>query len=77
MQGRSGSRRIGRAFLVALILVWSAFPIYWALNTSFTSVNGAETVPAHFLPSPFTAPNYGTLLTKVPAASATNSGAHS
>jgi multiple sugar transport system permease protein len=62
MQGRSGSRRIGRAFLVALILVWSAFPIYWALNTSFTSVNGAETVPAHFLPSPFTAHNYGTLL---------------
>ena len=62
MRARSGPRRVGRAFLITLILVWSAFPIYWALNTSFTSINGAETVPSHFLPSPFTVHNYGTLL---------------
>ncbi len=42
--------------------MWSAFPIYWALNTSFTTLNGAQSVPAHFVPSPFTAHNYRTLL---------------
>jgi ABC-type glycerol-3-phosphate transport system permease component len=62
MRGRSGPRRLGRALLIVLILVWSVFPIYWALNTSFMSINGAETVPAHFVPSPFTVHNYGTLL---------------
>ena len=51
-----------RALLITLILVWSAFPIYWALNTSFTTLNGAQSVPAHFVPSPFTAQNYKTLL---------------
>jgi multiple sugar transport system permease protein len=62
MSGRNGTRHLGRALLVVLILIWSVFPIYWALNTSFTSINGAETVPSHFLPSPFTLHNYGTLL---------------
>jgi len=62
MRGRSGARRVSRALLITLILVWSAFPIYWALNTSFTTLNGAQSVPAHFVPSPFTAHNYGTLL---------------
>ena len=62
MDGRSALRRVGRALLITLILVWSAFPIYWALNTSFTTLNGAQSVPAHFLPSPFTAHNYRTLL---------------
>ena len=62
MRGRSGLRRVGRALLITLILAWSAFPIYWALNTSFTTLNGAQSVPAHFVPSPFTAHNYKTLL---------------
>jgi multiple sugar transport system permease protein len=38
------------------------FPIYWALNTSFSTLNGAESVPSHFFPAPFTSHNYGTLL---------------
>ena len=62
MGGRSALRRVGRGVLIAVILVWSAFPIYWALNTSFTTLNGAQAVPAHFLPSPFTVHNYRTLL---------------
>ena len=62
MRGHSGARRVSRALLITLILVWSAFPIYWALNTSFTTLNGAQSVPAHFMPSPFTAQNYKTLL---------------
>jgi multiple sugar transport system permease protein len=62
MRGRSAWRRAGRVVLIAAILLWSAFPIYWALNTSFTTLNGAQSVPAHFVPSPFTAHNYKTLL---------------
>ncbi len=62
MRGRSALRRFSRALLIALILLWSAFPIYWALNTSFTTLNGAQSIPAHFVPSPFTAHNYKTLL---------------
>jgi len=62
MPQRSAPRRLGRALLIVLILVWSVFPIYWALNTSFMSLNGAETVPSHFVPSPFTVHNYGNLL---------------
>ena len=68
MAGRAGRRtggvwrRIGRAALIALILLWSAFPIYWALNTSFTTLNGAQSVPANFVPRPLTAQAYRTLL---------------
>ena len=75
MRRRGALRRLGRILLIAVILVWSAFPIYWALNTSFTTLNGAQTVPAHFVPSPFTAHNYKTLLNPPPAVSATSSGA--
>jgi len=57
-----GLRRAGRVLLIAVILAWSTFPVYWALNTSFTTLNGAESVPAHFVPSPFTAHNYRSLL---------------
>jgi len=62
MGRRRGLRRAGRVLLIAVILAWSTFPIYWALNTSFTTLNGAESVPAHFVPSPFTAHNYRSLL---------------
>ncbi|HZL64089.1 MAG TPA: carbohydrate ABC transporter permease [Thermoleophilia bacterium] len=62
MRGQGRLRSAGRAVLITLILLWSAFPIYWALNTSFSTLNGAQSVPAHFVPSPFTAQNYRTLL---------------
>jgi len=62
MGRRRGLQRVARVVLIAVILVWSTFPIYWALNTSFTTLSGAQSVPAHFVPSPFTAHNYRTLL---------------
>jgi multiple sugar transport system permease protein len=62
MRGQGRLRSAGRAVLIAVILLWSAFPIYWAINTSFSTLSGAQSVPAHFVPSPFTAQNYRTLL---------------
>ena len=55
-------RRAVRLVIIALILLWSAFPVYWALNTSFTTNAAAQSVPAHFVPRPFTANNYRVLL---------------
>jgi multiple sugar transport system permease protein len=57
-------RRAVRLVVIALILVWSAFPVYWALNTSFTTISAAQSVPAHFVPSPFTTRNYRSLLSQ-------------
>jgi multiple sugar transport system permease protein len=57
-------RRAVRLVVIALILVWSAFPLYWALNTSFTTISAAQSVPAHFVPSPFTTRNYHSLLSQ-------------
>jgi multiple sugar transport system permease protein len=62
--GANGLWRAGRAALIALILLWSTFPIYWALNTSFTTNQAAQSVPSHFVPSPFSAANYKTLLSQ-------------
>jgi len=59
---RARLRRAGRAALIALILLWSAFPVYWALNTSFTTLSGAESTPANFVPRPFTTNAYRMLL---------------
>jgi len=55
-------RGYGKAIAVVAVVVWSIFPVYWALNTSFTTTTAAESVPAHFVPLPFTAHNYSTLI---------------
>jgi multiple sugar transport system permease protein len=44
-----------------LVLGWSAFPIYWALNTSLMTNNEAQAHPAHFYPSPLTLASYRAL----------------
>lgn len=62
MRTHGKTRGIGKAIGIVAIIVWSAFPIYWALNTSFMTIPTAESVPAHFLPLPFDASNYGKLL---------------
>lgn len=43
---------------IGLVCVWSLFPIYWALNTSFMTDVTAQSTPAHFFPSPFDLGNY-------------------
>ena len=56
--GRAGrcrgrpARLLGRIVAIVVILLWSLFPIYWALNTSLSTLSGADSTPAHYFPSP-------------------------
>ncbi len=57
----SNSFRIGRVGVVAFLVFWSLFPIYWSLNTSLTTTRAAQSRPPHFFPHPATLANYGTI----------------
>lgn len=57
----SGRSRLWVLALVAII-VWTLFPIYWALNTSFMSTATALSLPPHFLPLPPLVTNYADIL---------------
>jgi multiple sugar transport system permease protein len=56
------ARATGRVVTIAVILLWSLFPIYWALNTSLTTLSGADSAPAHYFPSPLVATSYRAVL---------------
>lgn len=45
-----------------MIVFWSVFPVYWALNTSLMNSDAASDVPAHYVPYPITLTNYSHLL---------------
>src|ERR1700734_2924986 len=49
---------LGRVVAIAVILLWSLFPIYWALNTSLSTLSGADSTPAHYIPSPLVGSSY-------------------
>lgn len=51
-------RRIGQWITVVWVVVWSLFPVYWALNTSLMTETTAHSVPAKFLPVPMDLGNY-------------------
>lgn len=55
----SWGRRIG----VAVILVWSLFPLYWAFNLSLQTEQQAASKPANYLPPTPSLANYRALLT--------------
>ncbi|MCL6454169.1 MAG: carbohydrate ABC transporter permease [Alicyclobacillus sp.] len=55
MKSRLG---VGRWIVVALVCVWSLFPVYWSLNTSLMTTPDAESVPAHFWPTPLSLSSY-------------------
>jgi multiple sugar transport system permease protein len=59
MPARRNALRLGFGLLV---LAWSLGPIYWALNVSFTTPVGLESVTASFFPHPFTASQYTQML---------------
>ena len=60
--GRALSRRparlVGRTVAILVILLWSLFPLYWALNTSLSTLSGADSTPAHYFPSPLVGASY-------------------
>jgi multiple sugar transport system permease protein len=60
--GRALARRpvraLGRTVMIVVILLWSLFPVYWALNTSLSTLSGADSAPAHYFPSPLVATSY-------------------
>jgi multiple sugar transport system permease protein len=47
---------------IAVILLWSLFPIYWAFNTSLSTLSGADSTPAHYFPSPLVGTSYREVL---------------
>jgi multiple sugar transport system permease protein len=55
------SNLLGRGLAIIVILLWSVFPIYWALNTSLTTQAAANSTPAHYLPRPLVGDSYRTL----------------
>jgi multiple sugar transport system permease protein len=52
------ARALGRVVAIAVILLWSLFPVYWAVNTSLSTLSGADSAPAHYYPSPLVATSY-------------------
>ena len=59
---RPKTTSISRIVMILVIFVWSLFPIYWTLNTSFMNLTSADSTPVHWLPSPFTGINYRNVL---------------
>lgn len=57
MTHRTG-RRLGRVLSIVVILLWSIFPLYWAANTSLTTLSSATSRPAHYVPDPFDTSTY-------------------
>lgn len=54
--------RIGIGLAVALLLLWSLGPVYWAVATSLTAPTDLVAQPPHFLPPRITWEHYAKLL---------------
>jgi multiple sugar transport system permease protein len=59
---RKPTRLAGKTVAIVVILLWSLFPLYWALNTSLSTLSGADSTPAHYVPSPLTGASYQAVL---------------
>jgi multiple sugar transport system permease protein len=51
-------RSLGRLLAILVILLWSLFPLYWAANTSLTTLSAATARPVNYFPSPFVTSSY-------------------
>jgi multiple sugar transport system permease protein len=56
------ARAAGRIVAIVVILLWSLFPLYWALNTSLSTLSGSDSTPAHYFPSPLVSTSYRQVL---------------
>ncbi|MGO9957400.1 MAG: carbohydrate ABC transporter permease [Solirubrobacteraceae bacterium] len=43
--------KYGRRGGLACLVIWSLFPVYWALNTSLQTNSEAQSTPVHFFPT--------------------------
>jgi multiple sugar transport system permease protein len=62
MLGATPVRWLGRLVTIVVILLWTLFPLYWALNTSLTTLSAADAAPAHYLPDPLVSTSYRQIL---------------
>lgn len=58
--------RIGKNGFLILASILMIVPFVWALSTSFKLPGDVFAYPPRFLPDPFTADNYRTVITKIP-----------
>jgi len=66
----SRSRRFGwvRFIGLAVLVIWSLFPVYWALNTSLQTNAQAQSSPVHWFPTHPQFSNYAAVFGAGPAA---------
>jgi multiple sugar transport system permease protein len=57
-----------RWIVIGVMLLWSLFPVYWAINTSFMTNGAAQSTPVHWAPVPGTVSNYAQALSNGPVA---------
>ncbi len=66
---QSRSKRFGwvRALGLVVLIVWSLFPVYWALNTSLMTNAEAQSTPVRWFPSHFQFSNYAAVFGSGPS----------
>jgi multiple sugar transport system permease protein len=69
-------RRFGwlRGVGIGVLLLWSLFPVYWALNTSLMSNSEAQSTSLHFFPTHFQFSNYEAIFGYGPSSASTAGG---
>jgi multiple sugar transport system permease protein len=76
--GRRGSRRARFGWLrgigVGVLLLWSLFPVYWALNTSLQTNAQAQSSPPTWFPTHFVISNYEAIFGYGPSSASTAGG---
>ena len=59
---------------IAVLLLWSLFPVYWALNTSLMTNAQAQSSPPSFFPTHFVFSNYEAVFGYGPSSASTAGG---
>lgn len=71
MRRLSGGARVAG---LVLLVVWSLFPVYWAVNTSLMTNGEAQSRPAQFIPQHLSFSNYEAIFGYGPTSAATAGG---
>jgi multiple sugar transport system permease protein len=66
--------RIARPVGIALMVIWSLFPVYWALNTSLMTTSQAMSAPPSWFPTHPQFSNYAAVFGFGPSADSTAGG---